>query len=235
MAKAPKPGSTTLASQVDTSSSQGEPGKRTLTESLSPQTVAEATPAPAVQMCSGDARHDSHAFSAARGEPIPATPRPTLDELFGVRKQTINDDPALQREPQTESVAPAHEEDTAEAGAPAQSKRDSAPIQRNKSPGKTQKKSYVPYQVAVDHVMTQDEFKTAAMTQVFGGPLTGLVWQNLRDQYTPDQSPYVLQVERSACSSNSAGTSTARAASTPTTRATSAGRRSVGPSSTRAR
>lgn len=31
------------------------------------------------------------------------------------RKQTINDDPSLQREPQIESVAPAHEEDTAEA------------------------------------------------------------------------------------------------------------------------
>ena len=193
--KALKPGSTTLAPQVDTSSSQGEPGKRTLTEALGPQTVAEATPAPAVQMRSGDARHDSHAFSAARGEPMPATPRTTFEELFGVGKQTINDDPALQPEPQTESVAPAHEEDTAEAGAPAQSKRDSAPIQRNKSPGKTQKKSYVPYQVTVDHVMTQDEFKTAAMTQVFGGPLTGLVWQNLRDQYTPDHSPYVLQVE----------------------------------------
>ena len=37
-----KPGSTTLVSQVDTSSSQGEPGKRTLTEALGPQTVAEA-------------------------------------------------------------------------------------------------------------------------------------------------------------------------------------------------
>jgi hypothetical protein len=193
--KALKSGSSTLASQVDASSSQGEPGKRTLTEALSPQTIAEATPAPAVLMRSGDARHDSHAFSAASGEPRLTTPRPALEALFGTREQTINDGPALQREPQTESVAPAHEEGTAEASASAQSKPDNAPIQRNKSPGKTQKKSYVPYQVTVAHVMTQDEFKTAAMTQVFGGPLTGLVWQSLRDQYTPDQSPYVLQVE----------------------------------------
>jgi hypothetical protein len=61
-----EPGSTTLASQVDLSSSQGEPGKRMLTEALSPQIVAEATPASAVQMRSGDARHDSHVFSAER-------------------------------------------------------------------------------------------------------------------------------------------------------------------------
>ena len=81
-----KPGA--RAPQLDTPARAAEPGKRTLTESLAPRTVAEARHAPTVQMRSEGATHDDHAVLAAadRGIATPASPLPhgaTIQQLFG--------------------------------------------------------------------------------------------------------------------------------------------------------
>jgi hypothetical protein len=77
------------------------------------------------------------------------------------------------------------------AGAPAQAK----PVQMG--PGPKKKPTYIPHLIKVTKAMTGEEYKQAAMLQVFGGPLAGLEWGRIRDSYTPDHSPYTLQVELS--------------------------------------
>lgn len=64
------------------------------------------------------------------------------------------------------------------------------PIQRQEK-----KKIYVPYQIDVKQPMTQEEFRAAAMRQIFGRVLKNLVWQNSKDSYVPKNSPYRVQVD----------------------------------------
>lgn len=69
--------------------------------------------------------------------------------------------------------------------------RAHGPIQR----APKTKTIYVPYKIHVTQPMTQDEYKIAAMRQVFGEVLTNLKWGNLKDSYVPESSPYILQVD----------------------------------------
>jgi hypothetical protein len=72
----------------------------------------------------------------------------------------------------------------------------SEPVQRKrkKKPKKAKaEKLYVPYQIHVTTTITGDEYKALAMNQVFGGPIDGLDWQEIRDTYEPNT--YTLQVE----------------------------------------
>ena len=42
--------------------------------------------------------------------------------------------------------------------------------------------------------MTQEEFKLAAMRQIFGGALENVEWLNVKDSFLPENSPYTVQV-----------------------------------------
>ena len=80
--KRPKPGADTSASLLDAPARSAQPGKRTLTEALAPQTVTEATRAPE------DGTHDDQAsqIATSRGGATPAAPLPhaaTIQQLFG--------------------------------------------------------------------------------------------------------------------------------------------------------
>jgi hypothetical protein len=86
--------------------------------------------------------------------------------------------------------------------APVQAKRRSAPIQANalqrsiqRQEGDQQKKIYVPYRIPITRPMTGEEFKVAAARQVFGAVIEGAAWKNIKDSYSPENSPITLHVE----------------------------------------
>ncbi len=66
------------------------------------------------------------------------------------------------------------------------------PIQRHPE---AKQREYVPFKVIVTRDMTGEEFKTAAALQVFGGALASSEWKNVKDAYTPTDSPVELRVE----------------------------------------
>src|SRR2546427_9348114 len=43
--------------------------------------------------------------------------------------------------------------------------------------------------------MTQEEFRVAAMRQIFGGVLKTAEWRNSKDSYVPENSPYTVLVD----------------------------------------
>lgn len=57
------------------------------------------------------------------------------------------------------------------------------------------KKTWVPFKIHIDRRMTQEEYKAAVMHQVFGAVMEGLKWDNLEDEYLPENSPYPIWVE----------------------------------------
>ena len=126
--------------------------------------------------------HEADVFGAkaARGEPAVARGGRVASSAAAVQRKP-HPGPAEDGEYVAMS-------DTA-AGAAAQA----VPIQRG--PGPKKKPTYVPHQIKVTKEMTGEQYKRAAMLQVFGGPLSGLEWGRIRDSYTPDHSPYTLQVE----------------------------------------
>lgn len=89
-----------------------------------------------------------------------------------------------------EAETPADTAQLKVAGRPIQARAAQGPIQRN---GK--KTTYVPYQIYVKQSMTQEEFRAAAMRQIFGGVLKHVEWHNSKDSYVPEKSPYTLQVD----------------------------------------
>ncbi len=65
------------------------------------------------------------------------------------------------------------------------------PIQRQAK----KKSPRVPYQVHVKQPMTQEEFRVAAMRQIFGEVLKNVEWRNSKNSYVPENSPYTVQVD----------------------------------------
>src|SRR5262249_23024892 len=57
------------------------------------------------------------------------------------------------------------------------------------------KTTYVPYQIYVTERMTPEEFKAAAMRQIFGEVPKNAEWLNLKEVYVPENSPYTVQVD----------------------------------------
>jgi Domain of unknown function (DUF4157) len=80
------------------------------------------------------------------------------------------------------------------AGA-AQAKLRRAPIQRQEKSRSQPKPAYVPYQIHVKQPMTQQEFRAAALRQIFGGVPAKVEWKNSLDSYVPEQSPYTVLVD----------------------------------------
>lgn len=77
------------------------------------------------------------------------------------------------------------------AGRPIQARAAHGPIQRQEKKEKT----YVPYQIHVKQPMTQQEFREAAMRQIFGRVMNNLEWVNSEGSYTPENSPVTLWVD----------------------------------------
>jgi hypothetical protein len=78
-------------------------------------------------------------------------------------------------------------------GAPIQARMAGGPIQRQEK--SKPKPTYVPYQIHVKRPMTQQEFRTATLRQIFGGVPTNIEWKNSLDSYVPEQSPYTVLVD----------------------------------------
>ena len=77
-------------------------------------------------------------------------------------------------------------------GTPIQTRAAQGVIQRNE---KEKNATFVPYQIHVKQPMTQEEFRIAAMRQVFGAVLKYVDWENSKDTYVPEKSPYTLRVD----------------------------------------
>jgi hypothetical protein len=77
------------------------------------------------------------------------------------------------------------------AARPVKKRAVQGPIQRQSK----DKKNWVPFKIRVERKMTQEEFKVAAMGQVFGAVREGLTWYELKDEYLPEKSPYRIWVE----------------------------------------
>lgn len=73
---------------------------------------------------------------------------------------------------------------------PIQASAAQGPIQRAKK-----KSLSVPHQIPVKQPMTQEEFRVAAMRQIFGRVLKNVEWQNSKDSYVPENSPYTVVVD----------------------------------------
>ena len=78
------------------------------------------------------------------------------------------------------------------AAHPAQAKDLEQPIQRQLEG--EQDRLAVPYRIQITRPLTGDEFKIVAMQQVFGRVIDNVVWENIRDSYSPDDSPVTLNV-----------------------------------------
>lgn len=70
-----------------------------------------------------------------------------------------------------------------------------APIQM--APGRPKKKEFIPFKITVAKPMTREQFEAAANLQVFGAATVAGQWQNVKDSYTPDQSPVEVLFEAS--------------------------------------
>jgi hypothetical protein len=93
----------------------------------------------------------------------------------------------------TEEVAASAAVQSKTLATPVQARGQGQPVQRqNKT---KEKRTLVPHKIHVPRPMTVDEYKIHAMTQVFGGVITGVTWEHMGDSYTPDKSPYTLHVD----------------------------------------
>lgn len=97
--------------------------------------------------------------------------------------------PAINESPSGKHYATAQLKAT---GRPIQARAAQGLIQRQEKKKKT---SYVPYQIHVKQPMTQEEFRVAAMRQIFGGVLQNVEWRYSKDSYVPENSPYRVEVD----------------------------------------
>ena len=67
------------------------------------------------------------------------------------------------------------------------------PIQRK--PTQQKQRAYVKFKIVVNREMTGEEFKAAANLQVFGVASVRSQWQNVKERYTPAESPVEIGVD----------------------------------------
>jgi hypothetical protein len=149
---------------------------------------------------------------AAHGEPVTLKPRSPnvsrhsepLQTKTEFATDTSSENDIELDEPNKVVVDPAGESVSAyeDVSPPVQAKSVAAPIQaygrkpiQRRRNGKT-KIVYVPYQIRVTQPMTREQFKEAAMLQVFSAKIqTGLNWELNKTSYVPENSPYPLNVD----------------------------------------
>ena len=123
----------------------------------------------------GQAKAAPAPSSGARPEPVPSgRPAPDAELLSPIENASL----------------PAQ---TAALTAQVQTSGLSAPIQRKPDPEKDG--TYIPYQIRITQPMTAEQFKVAAMLQIFGAVIENITWNNIKDAYTPDESPTTVYVE----------------------------------------
>lgn len=136
----------------------------------------QAEPGP--QPAGAPATSASHAPTQAKTEPdaddgVAPGPQPRVEELDG---------------PEAADAA-----DTSAAA--------TAPIQRAPTgqPQKASKgeKQFIPFRITIGKPMTRDEFEAAANLQVFGTAAVSSRWHNVKDAYTPADSPVEVLFEAS--------------------------------------
>src|SRR5262249_10617449 len=99
-------------------------------------------------------------------------------------------------QPRVEELDQPEAADTADTSA-----ASTAPIQRAPTgqPQKASKgkKEFIPFRISVGKPMTRDEFEAAANLQVFGSTAIPSQWHNVKDAYTPADSPVEVLFEAS--------------------------------------
>ncbi|HEU4734438.1 MAG TPA: DUF4157 domain-containing protein [Kofleriaceae bacterium] len=141
---------------------------------------------------------DELGAKVARGEPAHG---PTGAKDAGTPSVPASGGP-VQAKPATETsdptppgAQPRMEEPEGPAAADAPDLTGAAPIQM--APGRPKKKQFIPFKIAVAKPMTREQFEAAANLQVFGTATAAGQWQNVKDSYTPDQSPVEVLFEAS--------------------------------------
>jgi hypothetical protein len=143
---------------------------------------------------------DELGAKVARGEPghgpasakTAATGTPAVPASHGpvqAKPVTETSDPA------PPGAQPRMEELEGPAAADAPDIAGAAPIQM--APGRPKKKEFIPFKITVAKPMTREQFEAAANLQVFGSATVAGQWQNVKDFYTPDQSPVEVLFEAS--------------------------------------
>jgi hypothetical protein len=138
---------------------------------------------------------------AARGETVgrgSAASSPAGGRLAQMKADLAAGEPMNSIEnSEEESVSLVSEAETPEAtaqmkvaGRPIQARAASRPIQRKKTKNDTS----VPYKIPVETEMNPEQFRAAAMRQVFGGVVKNIEWHNSKATYIPKNSPYTLLV-----------------------------------------
>jgi len=125
------------------------------------------------------------------GGGAPAQPDPRAEEAAESHQGTTTDPGA---ETLSLCVEAASFAQVQEGAGPVQA-RGLQPIQRRPDGG--DKGRYIRFQINVTRTLTAEEFKVVAMRQLFGSLINHVQWYRLSDSYTPDNSPYTLDVDES--------------------------------------
>jgi hypothetical protein len=142
---------------------------------------------------------DEYGAKAARGEAAAAHSGPHVP---GAPATPASHAPAQAKTaPESEGAAdpgpePRVEEPEGPEAADAPDAAATAPIQRAPA-GKPRKRDYIPFKITVSRPMSREEFEAAAKLQVFGSAAVAGVWQNIKDSYTPADSPVLVLFEAS--------------------------------------
>jgi hypothetical protein len=178
------------------------PGKATLTQGLDAEIASQANAAPiqrkqtsAADPASPDTTAAPGPVASSGGRAVQRKPDPagSTDPTSAAVSELPNlvDDPGSDSIALPDGAARAPAVQAKPSGAPIQAHSDGGPIQRQAAPGK----KYLTYQVRVTRPMTQDEFRIAAMQQIFGRVLDQVEWKNSLASYDPEHSPYTVQVD----------------------------------------
>ncbi len=121
---------------------------------------------------------------AAHGNHAPAQAKPDADPVDAAPPDA---------QPRVEELAGPEAGDALDSGA-----GSTAPIQKAPT-GQPQngRKDFIPFRITVGKPMTREEFEAAANLQVFGTTAIPSQWHNVKDAYTPADSPVEVLFEAS--------------------------------------
>jgi hypothetical protein len=103
-----------------------------------------------------------------------------------------DDDASPGTQPRVEELDQPEAAGAVDPGAPIQRAPTGQPQKASKG-----KKEYIPFRITVGKPMTREEFEAAANLQVFGTTALSSRWHNVKDAYTPADSPVEVLFEAS--------------------------------------
>ena len=172
------PGKQTLVS-AELEAADGEaaptPGKRTLVHAGLDAFTLGAGPMQRKAPVTGAVDAAGRPPVAGGGTPLPPDvrvgPQPRVEELAGPEAADVLDDSAA-------STAPIQK----------------APTSQPRT-GAKGKKAFIPFRIPVGKPMTREQFEAAANLQAFGTAAVPSQWHNVKDAYTPADSPVEILIE----------------------------------------